>query len=126
MFLAGILSLISFSSCVEKENDSPEALLIGKWYMTQTNTNPSYDGMHRDSYMEFTDTGVVKIVFESSLLSEQTYVFSGDKLTMTNSKGSEVYSVQTLTKYDLVLIDKNNETLRYKKPRPEDLVPIKK
>ena len=45
---------------------------------------------------------------------------------MTNSKGSEVYSVQTLTKYDLVLIDKNNETLRYKKPRPEDLVPIKK
>ena len=65
LFLAGILSLISFSSCVEKENDSPEALLIGKWYMTQTNTNPSYDGMHRDSYMEFTDTGVVKIVFEA-------------------------------------------------------------
>lgn len=100
-------------SCTVRADDKATRLL-GKWEMTR--------GEAKGSTAEFSKDGKIKVAINrggKTNTREGTYKLTGDTLELTDKQGgkerTESFKVKTLTDKELVLVDKRNKEVAFKK-----------
>ncbi len=108
---------------VDAKDDGRSERLVGSWEMQDADL-AKIDGK---ATFEFTKDGKAKMSIEigkqKPILIEGTYKVDGEKLTLVAKKGekdaSEVVAIKTISATELVLVDKDNKEVKFKKPEPK-------
>jgi len=107
--LAALVAL----SCSARADDKADKL-VGKWEMTK--------GEAKGTTAEFTKDGKVKVGLkrgDKTETKEGTYKIDGDTLKLSSTEGgkerTESFKVKSLTDKELVLVDRRNKEVAFKK-----------